>query len=169
MTDLKHVFCVFAIFASLLIFTSCNNDDDDDQMEMVEECSVSEATGTIEGRDFNFQAGRVDESGGEIDISLYTEASTIDDVCAFFGDDNVRVFGSLPNLDIGRTDFFLEPDLSDGFTITLFDPATTTNVIITGGFIEITEVTDSEVIGFLDASDEFTSDSICGTFVLTRC
>ena len=152
------------LLSSVLLLPSCGDDDTSD-------CSTAIATGTIDSKTFNFQAGRAVDVSDGVDFRLYSDDVTVTDVCSFsssFGDDAVSIFGTLPSATVGRTELFLLPDLSDGYTITLFDAEEFNNIIAVEGFIEVTEVTDTTISGYLNA-DSGSGDSVCGTFVLMRC
>lgn len=171
MTLNKFFFYLTTLTLSLFILASCG-DDEKMKEDETPSCTEANASGNIDGKPFNFQAGNAfDNSDGSVDIRLYSDEMVISDICTFnpsFGDNSVNIFGDLPSATIGRIELFLEPDWSDGYTLTLFDEEDFNNIIATEGFIEITEVTDETISGILDV-DAGGGDSVCGSFTLTRC
>jgi len=160
----KYTLSILLMASLVLLLPSCGDDDPD------VECNISTATGTINGKAFNFSEGRASDIDNELSLTLFSNDVTIDNVCTFsgnFGDDAVSIFGSIPNVGVGRTELFLSADLSEGVTLTMFDAEDFTNVIATEGFFEVTEVTETSIIGYLNISGS--GDNICGTFVLEKC
>jgi len=165
----KLFFLTILTASSLLIFTSCGDDDDGGDTG-TDTCSEALATGSINGKAFEFQAGNAFDVSDGIAFNMFSTDVTIMDLCTFrsdFGDDAVSIRGTFPNSTVGRTDLFLSADLSEGFTLNLFDAEGFTNNFASEGFVEITGITDTTITGFLSA--EAGDDEVCGTFELTRC
>lgn len=164
----KLLLSALLLTSTLFVFSSCGDDEENNDAT---ECSNAVASGSIDGKSFNFQAGTASDVSDGVSFRMYSDDVTFTDVCTFssnFGDDAVNLFGTLPSATVGRTALFLSPDFTDGYTITLFDAEDFNNIIATEGFIEVTEVTDTTISGFLKA-DAGGGDIVCGTFVLTRC
>lgn len=164
MSDFKIL--LFILLGWTLITTSCSNDASN-----IDACSESPANGTINGKAFNFLDGRATDISGILEIRLFSDDVTIDDICSFrsgFGEDAISIFFSLPSAVVGRTDLSLSPNLGDGITTTLFDAEDFSNIISSEGYIEITEVTETTISGYLKA-EAGEDGSVCGTFDLTRC
>ncbi len=154
---------LFFLALTLMTLASCGGDDNDG-------CDNQVMQGGIDGQAFTLGDGRAVVDDNTIKLDFYGAGETFpDDICSGVSSQNVRIFGTLQSAEVGRTELnldFSSPETSQ--TLTLFNPDGSLNIIASDGFIEITAITETEVIGFLKA-DGGGEDVVCGTFTLTNC
>lgn len=144
------------IFLLLCVQFSCSDN----------ECSEEIATGIILEKPFTFQTGKATENAeGKLFFTMYSNDVNITDVCNFSTPvltESVSVRGSIPEVKVGKF------DIGDDNSIWFFDNAEAYTAFVFDGFIELTEISETSVKGFmnLDAGDV---EAICGTFELTLC
>ncbi len=156
---------VNAIALCLLLLLACGKDDEAPAYDFKDQTLA----GAIEGQNWNYGDGYATITGEgataklHVTLVLPTESEGCDIVPE--GD---RVFFTFPlstGVHVLRLDF---NDMENSRTVTLFDSEETMNVIATQGAVEITSITDTEVIGRMDArSDE--NNFINGDFSVPIC
>ena len=95
----KLFFLTILATSCLLTFTSCG-DDDDDGGSGSDTCSEAVATGSINGKAFEFQSGNAFDVSDGITFNMFSTDVMIMDLCTFrsdFGDDAVSIRGTFPN------------------------------------------------------------------------
>jgi len=138
-------------------------------MEEEEMCNNNILSGTVESLTWTFQDGLASIFGDEMNIDLFSNQETYTNgtVCDRVTRISPWVFGRY-KAEVGRIElsnpFSGDPDAK---TITIFDPATNINIIIGGGYIEFTEVSETVVKGVMDISNG--EDELCGPFELKIC
>lgn len=154
----------FLMISLLMIFLSCKSDDGD--MDIQDD--LTSASGSIGGVAWEFDAGTAffEEIDNLYTINLLGVAEGVsDDGCSilFPGEEYVRFTVSAA---VGRTDIPFQfsaqgvkfyPDRSVGG----FELATS-------GYVEITEISASQVKGVLDASLDL-DNQVSGSFTVTIC
>lgn len=149
-------------FAALLFLFSCSSEDDNPGS------SEGAASGKINGVDWEFDVGTafLEEIDQKYTINLLgKEEGATDNGCSilFPGEEYVRftvnaAVGSYPlPFEINSQGVKFYPDQSVGG----FELAT-------GGSVEITEITDSQVVGRLEATLN-DDNNVSGTFTVTIC
>eukprot|EP00320_Phaeocystis_rex_P020170 CAMPEP_0119056962 /NCGR_PEP_ID=MMETSP1178-20130426/1512_1 /TAXON_ID=33656 /ORGANISM="unid sp, Strain CCMP2000" /LENGTH=161 /DNA_ID=CAMNT_0007037747 /DNA_START=13 /DNA_END=498 /DNA_ORIENTATION=+ len=154
----------FTLFVSLAVLVACSSEDD----SMDEPGGGTPASGVIAGEAWEFDVGTafLEEIDNQYTINLLgvVEGAT-DDGCSilFPGEEYVRFTVSA---EVGRTDIPFTfanqgvkfyPDRSVGG----FELATT-------GYVEITEITNTQVRGELNASFDALNE-VSGSFTVTIC
>lgn len=159
--NLKSVLQV-ALLVSIIFVSACGDDEGESGgVNFIDQ----NLQGSIDGVDFNLGEAKAVISNGTISVDMFDTNEEIDDVCTAFGGDEVRVFFSIPS-EVGVTNLNL--DFTSGQTITLFNPATTLNIIAAEGAIEILTITETQVTGRIDARAG-DGDQVNGNFTLTIC
>ncbi len=122
-----------------LVLFSCK--DDTDSCEF----STTTLSGKIEGNDWTFQGGSATNSNGELDVDLFgMDEDLTNGPCGIFFGSSLTAFFSIP-AEVGQypLDFSFT---SGGQTVTLFDPSTANNIIVSDGCVEIVSITDTEAV-----------------------
>ncbi len=160
----------FFFFTLPLLVISCGDDEETG-------CTYNstQIEGKIENEDWAFANGEarfyMDFDGTErIDIEMYSIASGVTDPCAQSSPDFKRIFFSIPKVVQERElNFsFSGGNEEDQQTVTLFDPVTFLNVIVSEGCVEIQTINDTQVTGRMNITsgpDNFMN----GTFTLQVC
>ena len=128
---MKKLFYHLSLVLCTTLVLSCG-DDDDDFLEAPPAFQDQVAQGFINGKEFLAMAGRSGVSPfEETEISVELTGLEITDICDEFFIEGLRLFFSVPNevglYRLGRNEY----------SITLFDPEETLNIIALDGAIEI--------------------------------
>ncbi len=153
-------------FLSIALLISCSSDGGDDGNPLPSYDFIDrDLQGKIDGQNWTYAAGFAEDSffeEGNLSIEMTNE--TYDNPCDEFLLDGLKVFFDI-EAQVGLKELkFAE----DGQTITLFNPATSLNIILVEGAVEILSITTSEVSGRIDGrSDE--DNFINGNFTVPYC
>ena len=140
-----------------ILFTGCKKDEEEE---------LGPLSGMIEAKVFELGIATVDEVADEFYFDLFSNLETITDECTTTST-TIHSFFSLPKV-VGKVDLDFDLFSLDGETITLFDPETFTNVIVSDGYVEIVEIRGNEVLVKIDA--DYDSDNFLkGEFTATIC
>lgn len=157
------LFLFIFVLAFSFILISCGDDDDDDSSSDFINQPIQ---GMINGNDWQGTSGIAEPSPFEEGrLSIEIAESMVEDVCAEFFLEGLRVLFSVPN-EVGT----YELDFGNQ-TITLFDPDGNVNIVVIDGVVEIQTIDDTEggsvtgrIVG--DSDDE---NFVNGNFTVTYC
>ena len=161
---LKSIFRIQLVLLSAFAL-SCGDDDDEGNSYSFKD---QELSGEIAGDSWTYADGFVEESTFDdesvLDISLFLAQDV--PACETFGIEGDEVFFVIPNA-VGLYKLSVSLNLQ-GRTVTLLDKDDFTNYIAGEGAIEILAITETHVIGRIDARYDG-NNHVNGDFMVSFC
>lgn len=158
---MKHLLLPLALFFTIATFFSCS--DDDEESTSAFKFENVDATGKINNVSFAYADGYADVSNDEIRITLTLPQD--EKGCAMFLPEGDHVFFTVDK-EVKTTE--LKFSQTESYTVTLFDADATMNYVAAKGAVEITEITNANISGRIDARLD-NKTFINGNFTVPVC
>jgi len=150
-------FLILIVFTGLVAL-SCQKDD---------EMPSDDLSGTIDGISFSVGSAVFEElSNGKLRFRIYSEDASSSERCNLQASE-VYVSFTSPNT-TDRQDLFLENMNFEGLTVSLVNPANSSNVSATEGYIKLNSIDGSVIEAEIEA-DAGNANNVEGRFTATRC